>query len=99
MDFVKSRLLDEEVKIRSRHGTGSNEVAFKSGPMTCFKCGKAGHKYAQCRQGNFKDRGVFRGSHRGFQGRDMNPNNEARTNNYLQAHTTKEEIAFIALNC
>jgi len=45
-EFVKSRLLDEEIKLKkgntSSHG---RDVAL----LTCFNCGKAGHIKKNCR--------------------------------------------------
>lgn len=50
MDFVKSRLLDEELKMKNNVKTiKSDEVVFKALPINCFKCGKRGHKAIDCK--------------------------------------------------
>lgn len=62
MDFVKSRLLDEEIKRRSTvsvasglknesaafAGTGKKQVKKKKKIFKCFGCQKEGHKLAEC---------------------------------------------------
>ena len=43
LEFVKSKLLDEELKTMSRATSvdkGNDEVTFKAFPFACYKCGK-----------------------------------------------------------
>ncbi|CAH0731214.1 unnamed protein product, partial [Brenthis ino] len=55
-DFVKARLLDAETKIITNKDTTDQESAF----ITCFTCGKPGHKSYEC-----KDRTNEKEPHRG----------------------------------
>ncbi|XP_076635451.1 uncharacterized protein LOC143348740 [Colletes latitarsis] len=100
LEFVKARLLDEELKLRSKttNERGNNdEVSFKAFPFACYKCGKVGHKISDC---NVKDKLNFnknsRNIHRGrgyFRGRGYRPK---RPETASQAN--KDEIAFVALS-
>lgn len=53
-DFVKARLLDEEMKIKSKIENNENDSAFA---IQCYKCGKNGHKSFQCHSNNKGNRG------------------------------------------
>lgn len=55
-DFVKARLLDAETKIITNKDTTDQESAF----ITCFTCGKLGHKSYEC-----KDKTNEKEPHRG----------------------------------
>lgn len=75
MEFVKLRLLDEEMKISTRNAkeTTSNEVSFKAVKFTCYRCGKPEHKSINCTgkveegkvrgQIGGRSRGNYRGRH------------------------------------
>lgn len=52
MDFVKSRLIDEYNKRQCRnmksHGNSHDQVAMSAIQLTCYNCGKDGHKRYSC---------------------------------------------------
>ncbi|KAG5875718.1 hypothetical protein JTB14_007653 [Gonioctena quinquepunctata] len=51
MDFVKSRLLDEEIKTKSSQKcTNREEVSFNTFPFNCYRCDKPEHKISDCTQ-------------------------------------------------
>lgn len=91
MDFVRARLLDEELKLKTAsQGCGSrDEVSFKA-HSGCFICGDKRHYKAQCPRNRFSRenkhlRGNFRGKKKGkIQG------------NIAEAN---EEVVLVALNC
>ncbi|KAK9674794.1 Zinc knuckle [Popillia japonica] len=67
MEFVKSRLLDEELKTEKPNKTSKNhdgEVTFNATQVICFKCNQNGHKSYECqnkknfRRGAFNNRGT-----------------------------------------
>lgn len=67
IDFIKSRMLDAELKIKGDQSNSSKDADAHSF-LTCFKCGKEGHKSFKCRsdqanRGN--NRGQRRGNYRG----------------------------------
>ncbi|KAK9875295.1 hypothetical protein WA026_007692 [Henosepilachna vigintioctopunctata] len=101
MDFVESRLLDEELKIKSKNTdkiTKQNEIVFKSNYYVCYKCGQSGHKLAVCRA----NRGEFRGriGNRGI-GSNRGHNSRGRTiarNEYAHQTKDKNSLTLIALN-
>lgn len=94
MEFVKSRLLDEELKIKSKVKLATTESAFKTNNQyVCFKCGKPGHRIANCTEKGDRRRQNFtnRGRGRGF---------ASQTNGRQQANeAANSKIAFLALNC
>ncbi|CAB0012102.1 unnamed protein product [Nesidiocoris tenuis] len=109
MDFVKNRLLDEELKIvQKRQGDcqeRSDEVVFKAAKSGCYSCG-GNHFKAQCpRNRRHQDRRRFsRGSRQyrnvGSRNNDHFDRNMGRNNEYRRYETAHEtEIAFIALHC
>nr|CAI5841658.1 unnamed protein product [Callosobruchus analis] len=105
MDFVKARLLDEELKISTnKTGEKQSDVAFNS-YLKCLKCNKVGHKAVDCRRGTnryYRGGSARYGYHRGRR----NSRNQS-TSRY--AHIAIEEddeeeegqdqISFVALNC
>lgn len=100
MDFVKSRLLDEELKIKNKNSNKSNfgeDTAFKTYQPTCFRCGQEGHKIAECEK-QFVNRGRFirgarwRGAQR-YRGR-------GGRGTFAKANKANESnVSCIALNC
>lgn len=61
LDFVKSRLLEEEIKRRNTGTIKKNEtkaIAFTANkfPFKCYKCDRIGHKKADCKFKKDKDR-------------------------------------------
>lgn len=71
-DFVKARLLDAETKIST--DTVNQENAFM---MSCYTCGKPGHKSYECSTGN-KEQGKYRGGRSQGQGQGYGQNRRGR---------------------
>lgn len=105
MDFVKSRLLDEEIKGRAKQGQNvNNEMSF----YACYKCGKSGHKFSECRQNATKgySRGNF--SRRRSYNKNCFQNTRGNSSGYNRHHehpsqqqtraNKADEITFIALS-
>lgn len=79
MDFVKSRLLDEELKLNSKEETIENEMVFKASTSKgCFTCGSMLHIKAYCPKRNTQ---AFRGAQRGGFRQKFRGNNK----NYVKA--------------
>lgn len=94
MEFVKSRLLDEELKLINKNKQSTNnreEVVFKATQITCFKCRKQGHKAVDCKSNS---------NYRGRYFRSYNRENERppRTSQKREC-ANKANISFVALNC
>ncbi|KAK9736900.1 Zinc knuckle [Popillia japonica] len=105
MDFVKSRLLDEELKVKARtgernsqNGSSSDQVMFQATHFVCYKCGKEGHKMSEC-----KSKETYRSSTRGQSMSRRRGNRYVRrgrgTINTENANQVEDQISFIALNC
>lgn len=100
MDFVKARLLDEEIKIRSRSDSDSakvnSEVSFKAflPSSGCFICGDKSHFKAQCPKRFGRGRGRGRRGRGGF----TRPHTE-NTGRAIQANLAKDDgIVLFAAN-
>lgn len=71
LDFVKARLLDAELKIKNPNDNiTNNETSFNAENLNCYKCGKRGHKYNQCRQNTMRGRSSARRPFFGYRGRN-----------------------------
>lgn len=56
MEFVKSKLMDAELKIKGKEKESTDEVNFY---IKCYKCGKEGQKFYECKK---KDNTYYRGN-------------------------------------
>lgn len=95
VEFVKSRLLDEELKLTSKdnQNESSNEAAFRS--IICYRCQKPGHVAHECFE-NTRGRGQSRryGRNRG-RGR---PRGNWRTQScHLSSAQSNDQLTFVAL--
>lgn len=114
IDFVKARLLDEEIKLNSRNENGGqeNEVSFKATTSKgCFICGDRNHFKSQCPKRNMGSnnmRGNYRGNYRGrFRGRVQNSRGyrggsfNQRSSEYYnrqEANAVEDEVVLYAAN-
>lgn len=95
LDFVKSKLLDAEMKEKSNQGVmrKTNEYVFEStSQIKCYNCGEPNHFARNCPKRNFHQRG--RGSSRS-RGRGMRQTRK-QTANIGEEHTTNKEVSFVA---
>ena len=101
IDFVKARLLDEEMKIKTKCNNNnvksdSMEVSFKAASTGsgCYNCGDKRHFIAHCPKKNSRGRGRGpRGYSRGGKGRFLHFNNVNS-----EVAKTSSEITFVAIN-
>ena len=112
MDFVRSRLLDEEIKQSSKQDVlEKDEVMFQASTKGCFICGDKYHFKADCpNRRNQKNQTNFRGSFRGgFKSRGNRGNyrgrgaqnqktNEGKGQTNHQASIAEEPIMLYAAN-
>lgn len=101
MDFVKARLLDEEMKFTTKGESKldrNHEVSFKVSNKTCYSCGSLEHFRAQCPKANAKNYNQYnRGSYRQhFRGRGNHYRGNQKHNQ--QANTVEEPIMLYAAN-
>lgn len=98
MDFVRARLLDEELKLKTASPTcGSrDEVSFKA-QSGCFICGDKRHYKAQCPRNKFS-----RGNKSHFRGNKFHQGSFRGTRKgKIQGNIagTNEEVVLVALSC
>lgn len=78
VEFVKNRLLNEEIKLKKRNTSNrGRDVAF----ITCYNCGKAGHVKRECR---------FRDDKRRRNNRESYEYNERRTTEGRSPGTSRD---------
>lgn len=110
MEFVKCRLLDEELKMDSKKDERkknsfseilNNEASFNTTQQTtCFHCKKTGHKFSDCWLRSKTN--VRRGRGRGNRSRGFIKRGQSQQGTYENAHHSHqadEEISFVAFSC
>lgn len=88
IEFIKSRLLDAEIKVKEKIEENKKEVkesndtdnAVNFSAQTCYRCGRRGHKQFQCFSGGAKYSGQQGGRGNNYRGRGNNY--RGRGNNY-----------------
>lgn len=100
MEFVKAKLLDQELKIRNKASNNDENVAtsFKAAQIVCYKCGKKGHKSFECLT---KDVNIKYNEKRNYHGKLNRGRGRGRG---YHSHSQKvneadSEVSFIALSC
>ena len=99
IEFVKSRLLDEELKLSNKKPNSlkvcESEVTFKAqNDLKCYGCGKTNHKYADCW---YRNKSNHRG--RGNRGRSGFNKGQYFTRKKENANKANTDITFIANHC
>lgn len=94
LDFVKARLLDEELK-NTKPNEQTDGIAFKSSTIICYKCQKEGHKSYECHS----NRG--RTMNRNYRGRGYRGRSRGRVYHQSQSHavtteTNQQEFSFLS---
>lgn len=103
LDFVKSRLLDAELKMNAENeNKTTDEVAFNTEQRKCYNCGDTRHFIADCPKRNQqtrgnRGRGMFRSSYRGGRYNRSRRGNYARGSHFCSTGEEKQqEVTFIA---
>lgn len=101
MDFVKSRLLDEELKTESsskiQKENENREVTFNATQIICYKCNKTGHKSYECTNSTQNKRSMFSNRGRPTRGYKNFKSREQHRNE--KANQVDEGISFVAMTC
>lgn len=109
MEFTKSRLLDEEIKIGKQ---SSFKTVFQTSSIACYTCGQTGHRSVDCKSDTYSSNGYNRGyasrcnfsrkrsqSRANFRGFRGNGGKQGDYNSEAHQAIANKEVAFIALMC
>lgn len=90
LEYVKSKLLDAELKFKNEHNKSGQEYSFVGTSKKCFICGDKNHFANQCPKNRNKINKTFRGNYRG---RNYNKRGQSSRENYYKQNEGSSHIA------